>query len=199
MSNSKFFFKRNQWKCNTFKPITAVPTLKPFHLRKVIICATLLALVGTHHLTFGQSNENENHVVCKNSPDGYFVDNPMSCQAFWVCIGGIGYLGLCEPEYNFNEERQLCDSPDHFACPTTPFECPPSGIHFFGRHGSCTKYNFCFSGNLTVRECVNGLHYDVVRKTCDRPEIADCGGRKCPLLNDANNLVTHPAADSCEE
>lgn len=178
-------------------------------------------------MAFGQSEDDENHVVCKDKPDGYFVDRPINCQAFWVCIAGVGYPGYCEPEYNFNEEFQLCDLPEHFACdppttieptqptPTTdateptpptsepepepPFDCPPNGIHFSGKHGSCTKYNFCYSGNHTVRECVNGLHYNVERNACDLPTIANCAGRKCPLVNDADNLVTHHSANSCEE
>lgn len=179
-------------------------------------------------MTLGQSDdEEENHVDCKDKPDGYFVSRPISCQAFWVCISGIGYPGYCEPEFNFNEEYQLCDLPEHFPCippttleptqpsPTTdsteptpptsepepeqPFDCPPNGIHFYGKDGSCEQYHFCYSGNHTVRQCPDGLHFDVERGICDRQEIVDCANRKCTFVNDINKIVTHPGTENCEE
>ncbi|XP_037025047.1 pathogenesis-related protein 1-like [Bradysia coprophila] len=63
---------------------------------------------------------------CADFPDGFFVNDPSNCQAYWYCHNAqsVPQPGLCNLPYNFDQSRQLCNHPDTFPCydgpPTTP-------------------------------------------------------------------------------
>lgn len=143
--------------------------------------------------SYGQQEVDYN--VCQGKADGYFANNPVNCHAYWICLNNVGYAGQCEPTFHFNEPHQLCDRPENTPC----IECPPKGIHFFGADTSCTQYHVCFQGGHTLKECPNGLHFDFVHKTCDRPEVAKCEYRKCPSTDDMQRLISYPSVERCEE
>lgn len=165
--------------------------------------------------------------VCRNHPNGYFVNNPANCQAFWTCHDGEAYDAVCRPELNFNEADQVCDNPLNYPCDnepsattanpestttpmppsitTTPipplppsFSCPPTGISFSAIPDSCTRFRFCFAGTLIVRECAVGLHFDEHLQRCNFEEQTDCTRGMCPLVNDPENVVTHPSKKTCD-
>jgi len=69
-----------------------------------------------------------------------FANNPINCRAYWFCAAADAdaFPDVCPDGYHFNEERQLCDTPDEFPCdepedptdptpePTDPSDEPPT-------------------------------------------------------------------------
>lgn len=137
-------------------------------------------------------------LICDGHPDGYLINNPISCQAFWRCTNGMAIPGQCESAFNFNEPKQLCDHPANYPCDNRPL-CPPQGIHTYKKHNSCTEFYFCFAGFLTIRQCAPGLHFDSAKGQCNFPVLAECEESVCPLINDPDNIVTLPSKERCDE
>ena len=137
--------------------------------------------------------------VCDGVANGTFVNNPINCQAYWLCLDGRTYCGNFKNGFNFNEEEQVCDHPDNFACENEPeFQCPESGIHSFPLPRNCTAFHFCFAGQHAILSCADGLHFDETLLKCNFPEQARCARDRCPLENDINNIVTWPSEEDCE-
>lgn len=170
--------------------------------------------------------------VCHNRPNGYFVNNPAHCAAYWICDHEQAFEGSCLNDLNFNEELQVCDFQENFYCenstdddaetdapetpigedatttedaPTTtttpglPFQCEADDIATYAIADSCTTYFLCFGGSVTIRKCAQGLHFDEVHGHCDLIERVRCLRGLCPAVNDADNIVTHPSENSCDE
>lgn len=137
--------------------------------------------------------------MCLNRPNGFLINNPANCRTFYVCIGNIAGTGECPPNFNFNEELQICDS--QYSCTDDVYDglCPNDGIHAFERVNSCNEFNFCFAGFHSIRRCADGLHFNSVEKRCDFPEQAVCQRERCPQFNDPNNIITYASENSCEE
>lgn len=137
--------------------------------------------------------------LCFGRPNGFLINNPANCRAFYVCIGNIAGTGECPPNFNFNEELQICDS--QYPCTDNIFDglCPSDGIHAFERENSCNEFHFCFGGFHSVRRCADGLHFNSAEKRCDFPEQAVCQRERCPEFNDPNNIITYSSENSCEE
>lgn len=54
--------------------------------------------------------------VCRGRPDGYFINNPSSCDAYWTCYNQQAYESFCPNGMNFNEPMQVCDNPGNYPC-----------------------------------------------------------------------------------
>lgn len=134
---------------------------------------------------------------CTGLPNGHFINNPVNCQAYWVCWNELPFNGTCPPDFNFNETGQLCDYPENYPC--NQFICPPNGIHVFEKERSCTEFHFCFAGSHSVQSCAPGLHFSSELRHCVLPAVANCQRDRCPEENDINNIVTFPSEHSCEE
>lgn len=57
-----------------------------------------------------------------------FANNPINCQAYWFCgsADAEAIPDFCPDGYNFNEEKQLCDTPEEYPCegPDDPTTTP---------------------------------------------------------------------------
>lgn len=142
--------------------------------------------------------------VCRHRPNGYFVNNPANCQAYFVCYNGEAHDQSCPPDLNFHEDAQLCDHPANFPCSndnaSNPvFNCPAAGIHLYAIENSCTDYRFCFGGFLAVRQCAPGLLFDERLNRCNFAAAAGCTRGLCPPVNDPANVVTHVSHEHCDE
>lgn len=151
---------------------------------------------------------------CYDRPNGYFVNNPKNCQAYWVCMAGEAHSGQCPPQYNFNQASQNCDYPENYPCGgdhnhsgesdedsdrPPGNHCPDSGIYAFLKEGSCEEFNFCFAGYHSIRRCANGLQFDQNSRQCNFPDVVRCARDRCPSYNDPNNIVTHVSTSRCDE
>lgn len=137
--------------------------------------------------------------LCVGRPNGFLINNPANCRAFYVCIGEIAGIGECPPNFSFNEAQQMCDS--QYSCTDDIVDglCPIDGIHAFERVNSCNEFNFCFGGFHSIRRCADGLHFNSVEKRCDFPDQAVCLRERCPEFNDPQNIITYSSESSCEE
>lgn len=137
---------------------------------------------------------------CLGRPNGFLINNPANCRAFYVCIGNIAGTAECPPNFNFNEELQLCDN--QYFCQDNELNndlCPNEGIHAFEKINSCTEFHFCFGGFHSIRRCADGLHFNSIESRCDFPEQAVCQRERCPEFNDPNNIITFSSENTCEE
>lgn len=66
------------------------------------------------------------------------------------------------------------------------FGCPPEGVIAMKYPGSCSRFIRCIFGNGLVQECAAGTYFDIVRGTCNVPEIADCN----PCRGNAADQIT---------
>lgn len=142
--------------------------------------------------------------ACQNRPNGYFVNNPVDCQAYWVCYNGSAHGAACRPGLNFNEAAQVCDNPENYPCANgddeadPEFRCPAAGIHMYPMPDSCTRFRFCFAGHLAVRGCAVGLEFDERLRRCNFAELVECTRGQCPPVNDPQNVVTLASRVRCE-
>jgi len=54
------------------------------------------------------------------------------------------------------------------------FVCPPSGSGYIPHRIECQEYFECIRGIQHPRRCPEGLHFDVITKTCQPSDIALC-------------------------
>lgn len=170
-----------------------------------------------------ESRSSETSNVCTNKSNGYAVNNPSECRAYWRCQNGQAIANNCPIGYNFNEAAQLCDLPENYPCSDADEDsdsiedgndgdddgndsnedddvhrCPPDGIYAYAQSGSCVDFNFCYAGFHMVRQCADGLHFDAAIGQCNYAHLANCHRDVCPSVNDPDNIVVWPSPTDCE-
>lgn len=145
---------------------------------------------SVHHL-----NDISGLSVCLNQNSIHFVNNPESCQAYWLCANGSVSLGQCPFGSYFNEKDQLCDTPRNVRCRDQ--NCPPR-IGYIPRIGSCSSYQLCVQG-IVVEDllCPKGSHFDQNLGQCNFPELVQCFRDVCPKQTDPFDFVVQPSPDDC--
>jgi len=137
--------------------------------------------------------------VCEGHPNGRLVNNPTACRSFFECLNEIPFPRQCDVGLNFNEDWQSCEHPSLAPCSNDDFRCPFSGISRWEISGSCTDYNFCFSGQQRIRTCSEGLHFDTSISLCSLKQNVGCTRDLCPISNDIEDIVYHPSEEDCEQ
>jgi len=141
---------------------------------------------------------------CMGFPEyPWFVDNPISCRAYFTCAyeGAEAIDNECPEPYNFNEEAQMCDSPINFPCedttpdpedppvttttpepPTTTVRPPPprnvcEGLpdgRLVNNPTGCRSFFECRNEVALPRQCDMGLNFNEELQMCDRPTFTPC-------------------------
>lgn len=162
----------------------------------LFILLLLLVILSVNNVK-GESESIENN-LCENIKDGQFIDNPKSCHHFYYCNNGIAIPGSCPPHLYFNPITQSCDNADDVPCENNIL-CNETGITFFEKYDSCTKYYMCFAGHRLIRNCSDGLHFDTNTNSCNFPHLAKCNRENCPSINDPYNIIFRPVKNNCEQ
>lgn len=137
-----------------------------------------------------------------------FVNDPSSCRAYWFCNSKIEepISDKCPVGYNFNERKQLCDSPIDYPCtdPTDPPEHtttpepattvrpprPPGNVcdglkdgHLVNDPTLCRAFFECRNNVALPRQCDVGLNFNEELQKCDRPTFTPCSNDdfECPF------------------
>lgn len=63
--------------------------------------------------------------ICRDLPDHTYINDPRSCRAHWVCMGGETVPALCAPSFNFNPALGLCQADTVFPCTDDAAPPPP--------------------------------------------------------------------------
>ncbi|XP_041783348.1 protein obstructor-E-like [Anopheles merus] len=137
-----------------------------------------------------------NNTRCVNRPDGVFINDFTACDAFYTCLRGEAFPGVCPIGFVFNEELQLCDHPWNVKCLICP-ESDSFEATFEPIDGECTYYSVCVQGIGELRECAQGLQFDPVEKTCDLAENVNCEIPLCPNNVNPNVPLSVPNPSDC--
>lgn len=137
-----------------------------------------------------------NNTRCANRPDGVFINDFTACDAFYTCLRGEAFPGVCPIGFVFNEELQLCDHPWNVKCLICP-ESDSFEATFEPIDGECTYYSVCVQGIGELRECAQGLQFDPVEKTCDLAENVNCEIPLCPNNVNPNVPISVPNPSDC--
>uniref|UniRef100_A0A182JET6 Chitin-binding type-2 domain-containing protein n=1 Tax=Anopheles atroparvus TaxID=41427 RepID=A0A182JET6_ANOAO len=135
---------------------------------------------------------------CAGRPDGLFVNDFTACDAFFSCFRGEAMPGVCPVGFVFNEEAQLCDFPWNVKCLLCPADSADSPTPTLEPiQGECSFYTLCFQGVGALRECADGLLFDVTAGICDLAENVDCDLGICPSNLNPNIPTFLPNPADC--
>lgn len=144
--------------------------------------------------------QNVTQNVCKDLPDGIFVENTKGCEYFLYCRNGRAIEGFCPIGMWFNFDSGVCDQPKNVDCQLNnpdssnpihdeqeeseieSIKCPnkDSGIiRFVSSKFNCSRYYICYHGRAIPQQCMNDLHWNMNAKKCDHPQTANCKVRAC--------------------
>lgn len=79
-----------------------------------------------------------------------------------------------ECEYFQVPEIEESEEPEWPPAPANALPCPDSGSGFVPHSHSCNAYYACSQQQLILLHCASGMHYDYVRRVCDRPRSTRC-------------------------
>lgn len=125
--------------------------------------------------------------------DGYARDIS-SCQRYFQCENGQAYPGICDSNYVFDAESELC-VPDDMT-DTVCFRCPEtSDYELISVPNICIQYIECLRGNPTLKACADGLVFDgragihqcnqePSDSQCYREDLTDIEHQSCPPIYD---------------
>ncbi|XP_025154073.1 mucin-2-like isoform X2 [Harpegnathos saltator] len=108
------------------------------------------------------------------------------CESYYLCTDGEKVMQTCRSGTAFNPLIKNCDHKENVDCsgitimPTvkpTPNKCPPKGSSkraMLPHECQCDKYYECRDGDMILRKCPSGMHYDYIREICDLPKLVNC-------------------------
>ncbi|XP_025269905.1 uncharacterized protein LOC105251157 isoform X2 [Camponotus floridanus] len=119
----------------------------------------------------------------KCSPEGRTFRHETDCSLYYLCSNGKKILQQCTAGLHFNITLQICnypykscDLPDNTYSTITQNVCPSNSTEKirFPHNCKCTYYHECVNGKKILHKCPEGLHFDIVQKTCNDPYKSGC-------------------------
>lgn len=116
---------------------------------------------------------------CATKPNGWFVNDPSSCPAYFLCWNHRPRRQVCQDYLPFNEAEQMCDW--QFECvdgeettTTAPTEPPPfnpcankKNGFFANDERSCSAFFLCWNEVGHERNCEDNLPFNEKDQLCD--------------------------------
>lgn len=150
----------------------------------IIVNILLLKNVNSKSIVNGQRDTDIDPNLCLNIPDETLLNNPSSCEAFYVCRNGHPEASFCPTELYFDPITSSCNfaeqvdcvqdesvAQDHIECPivsdTNKIVYIPSSVY-------CERYYICYRGKETLVHCKPGSHWNPKINKCDAPQNVDC-------------------------
>lgn len=133
---------------------------------------------------------------CTDKVDNKYKD-PIYCNVFHHCIGGIDNVVRCDGELMWNEKEMKCDWESKVKCTGKML---PSEKHYnstfcinksdgpYAHDEYCNVYHVCESGTDNIRQCPNQLFWDSQNKRCDWSGKVECTGRTLVTLSTDTTL-----------
>lgn len=128
------------------------------------------------------------------------VPAPDSCSVYFQCIGqGSPIEQTCIEGLHFNELTEKCDLIENARCLREPItiQCPATDAAFTQEPHPfiCDLFFVCINGVATESQCLEGLHFDVNLRQCQRIEEAQCiiddGGEETGSGDTSNFIQEH--------
>lgn len=135
----------------------------------------------------------QNFQVCIAIPDLTNVLDPLSCDNYYICSGGVGLFAPCPGDTWFDPVNQVCADPSIVEChlfastPVTPTRdpnvedgifCPatdnPFVMQFIPSLIDCERYYICYHGQPMSMRCLEGFYWNQAARMCDYPINANC-------------------------
>ncbi|XP_018053081.1 PREDICTED: uncharacterized protein LOC108690346 [Atta colombica] len=143
-------------------------------------------------------NPNEPRKKCppKGSTEKARIAHPCLCNRYYDCIDGEKILQTCPIGKHFDYMREICDWASVVKCirPIPTFKiltsdiddynttCAPEG-RAFQHDTDCSAYYLCSNGEKILRQCMEGLHFNMTIQTCDYPQKSCDLNRSSPRIN----------------
>lgn len=133
---------------------------------------------------------------CTDRLDNKYSD-PIYCNIFHHCIGGIDNVVRCDGELMWNQKELKCDWESKVQCKGKML---PSEKHYnstfcigkpdgpYAHEEYCNVYHVCESGTDNIRQCPNQLFWDSELKKCDWSGNVECSGRTLVTLSTDTTL-----------
>ncbi|KAJ8954257.1 hypothetical protein NQ318_005853 [Aromia moschata] len=123
-----------------------------------------------------------------------FYDEPRllphetNCNAYYRCSGGRKQLMMCPGVFQFDSKLSVCDWPRNVRCDkrkdarTTTTSRPPTGCPktrcqdstvYLPDPEDINRFVRCVNGKEIRESCPKGLVFDVVRRVCNWPQLAE--------------------------
>ncbi|KYN42258.1 Peritrophin-1 [Trachymyrmex septentrionalis] len=124
------------------------------------------------------------------------IAHPCLCNRYYDCIDGEKILQTCPIGKHFDYLREICDWTSIVKCirPIPTFNiltsdiddynttCAPEG-RAFQHDTDCSAYYLCSNGEKILRQCMEGLHFNMTIQTCDYPQKSCDLNRSLPRIN----------------
>ncbi|XP_018373002.1 PREDICTED: uncharacterized protein LOC108767562 isoform X2 [Trachymyrmex cornetzi] len=144
----------------------------------------------------------------KESTEEARIAHPCLCNRYYDCIDGEKILQTCPIGKHFDYVREICDWVSVVKCirPIPTFNiltsdiddynttCAPEG-RAFQHDTDCSAYYLCSNGEKILRQCMEGLHFNMIIQICDYPQKSCDLNRSSPRIN----LDICPPSDSVQE
>lgn len=125
--------------------------------------------------------------VCHGMPNGWFINDPRSCPAYFLCWNNRSISQVCQDDLPFNENEQLCDwmyECDEVFTPTTtspittttttarpdPDRNPCANQedgYYVNDERACTAFFLCWDQVPFERNCHDDLPFNEAEQLCD--------------------------------
>ncbi|KAJ8969582.1 hypothetical protein NQ314_001682 [Rhamnusium bicolor] len=79
-----------------------------------------------------------------------------NCTRFFICDNGTPWMQHCADGLYFNPTLKVCDRPENVVF------CEYNDIFYIKPHCDCSKYVTCDYGNLSIRDCAKGYHFNLL-------------------------------------
>lgn len=114
---------------------------------------------------------------CKYLPDGFY-EYPYDCAAYISCIDSKANLQYCSSGKLFNNDLQICDTPDSVDCSAKPIPDPeclnvPNGA-VFPLIEHCNAFMVCIDQQAVLQTCPDHYLFNPVILVCDDPNEVVC-------------------------
>ncbi|XP_018337851.1 PREDICTED: uncharacterized protein LOC108745930 [Trachymyrmex septentrionalis] len=177
----------------TTTPITPTRTTPTKATTKEI---TITTPTITTETTTKNPNEPREKCPPKGSTEEARIAHPCLCNRYYDCIDGEKILQTCPIGKHFDYLREICDWTSIVKCirPIPTFNiltsdiddynttCAPEG-RAFQHDTDCSAYYLCSNGEKILRQCMEGLHFNMTIQTCDYPQKSCDLNRSLPRIN----------------
>ena len=159
---------------------------------------TTTAASTTRTTTATLSTTTESDKLERQCVEGSYYVYPKDCQKYYFCGNGKLILQACSAGLYWSSQDQMCDWSDKVSCDKdVAITAPDDNTNDYDNYEykeydyntesdgcsegeysqsstSCSSFYQCVNGQVQLKQCSEGLHWNSNSNTCDWPEFSNC-------------------------